>query len=104
VKVKMSIFALILIAVLICMPKHGQALNSPYLDGIGYPGEHPWQDQEPPPSDGIVTSAINSGIVIIVIPTKMIMIRPLLIKSKLEKSNQTLKKMEFGRPTQKGND
>jgi len=104
VKVKMSIFALILIAVLICLPKHSQALNSPYLDWIGYPGEHPWQDQEPPPVDDIMTSAISSEIVIIAIPTKMIMIRPSLIKSKLEKSGQALKKIEFGRPTKKGND
>jgi hypothetical protein len=104
-KVKVGILALILIGMGVCLPHHTIAVDSPdYFNLLGYPGEHPWQDLEPPPDDEIMTSGISSGIIIIALRPPMIMIKAPLIKSKTETTGQAPKKIEFGSPTKKGND
>lgn len=104
-KLKVSLLGLILIVILFCMAKQSLAVaRPPYFDGLGYPGEHPWQDVESPIVEAALTSRISSGIVIAVGPTKMIMIRASLIKSNSETTRQAPKKIELGYPTRKGND
>lgn len=107
-KVKAILFALIFILIFICLPNRNQAyVGPPYYgpsDPLGYPSEHPWQDVKSPPGDDINATEINFGIVIIGVPTTVIIIRALQIESNIEITRQTPKKIEFGYPTEKGND
>lgn len=104
-KLKVILFGLILFAILFYMTNHSQAcVGPPYFGRDGYPSEHPWQDVESPPVDDIVTQEINAKSVIVIIPTKMILIRVSQIKSKSEMTGQTPKKIEFEYSTKKGND
>jgi hypothetical protein len=102
-KVKVVIFALVLIAIVICLPNRNQAyVGPPYFDRLGHPDEHPWQDVQSPVDDDIVPQQISSGSVIVVISTKIIVIRASQIKS--EMIRQTPKKIEIGNPSTEGND
>jgi hypothetical protein len=106
-KVKVVLFGLILIAILFCTTKHNQACVGPpynYPDPISCPSEHPWQDVKSPPTDDIVIQQISLVSVIVIGPTKMILIRSSQIKSKSEITGTAPKKIESGHPTKKGND
>ncbi len=54
-RVKFAISALILLAIVACLPDNGQAyIGPPYLDPEGYPSEHPWQHEDSPgPGDSL---------------------------------------------------
>lgn len=102
-KIKVIISALILIAIVICLPNRNQAyVGPPYFDRLGHPDEHPWQDVQSPVDDDILPQQISSGSVIVIISTKMIVIRASQIKSKMIR--QAPKKIEIGNPTTEGND
>jgi len=102
-KIKAVIFTLILIAIVISLPNGNQAyVGPPYFDRYTRPDEHPWQDVQYPVDDDILPQQISSGSVIVVISTKMIVIRASQIKSKMVR--QAPKKIEIGNPTTEGND
>lgn len=103
-KAKMIIFALILSVVFVYLPNLSQAYVGPPYYPFGYPSEHPWQDQESPPGEDVNVTDTNFRIVIIGVPTKIIMIRGVQIKSDIEMNRQAPKKIEFGSPDKRGND
>jgi hypothetical protein len=67
-RVKFVISALILLAVVVCLPRENQAyVGPPYFDPDGYAGEHPWQhDGSPGPGDSLnhLTARIKAHIVV----------------------------------------
>ena len=54
-QVKFVISALILLAVVVCLPDESEAyVGPPYADGLGTAGEHPWQHEDSPgPGDSL---------------------------------------------------
>lgn len=106
-KGKVVLLGLVLIAILFCGINHSRALVRPpnyYSEPISCPSEHPWQDVNSPPTDDIVIPQLSSVSVIVIGPTKMILIRSSQIKSKSEITGPAPKKIEFGHPIKKGND
>ena len=65
-RVKFVISALILLAIVVCLPDESEAyVGPPYFGPDGYPGEHPWQDSESPPDDDKDGLDVTPRIVII---------------------------------------
>ena len=102
-KLKAILLGSILVVALFCISNQSQANVGP-SGPISYPSEHPWQDQNTPPGGDVNTFQISRGIVITVIPTKVIVIGAFQIKRNLEMIQPTPKKIELGHPSQKGND
>lgn len=103
---KFQVFLLgsILVVALFFINNQSQAnVGPPYIDPITCPSEHPWQDQNSPQAGDVITLKVTPGIIITVIPTKVIMIRTFQITRDLEKV-QPLKKMGMGHLSPKGND
>ena len=67
-RVKFVISALILLAIVVCLPGENQAyVGPPYFDPDGYAGEHPWQHADSPdPGDTLnqPTARIKAHIVV----------------------------------------
>lgn len=97
-KVKVVIFALVLIAIVICLPNRNQAyVGPPYFDRLGYPDEHPWQESDSPPIDAdIITPAISSAIWVIGPPTKIIIIRVPQVKPEVRRPNKAASRIDLG--------
>jgi len=102
-KIRVILTSLILLGFLFCLINHGQARMDPWWEDR-YPGEHPWQDLECPAIDDTISLEMSSGIVIVVTPTKLLVIRAYQIKSGFETTRQAPKKMQFRYPAKKGND
>ena len=67
-RVKFVISALILLAIVVCLPHGSEAyVGPPYGDNLGTAGEHPWQhDDSPGPGDTLnhPTTRITAHIVV----------------------------------------
>ena len=104
-QVKFVISALILLAVVVCLPGESDAyVGPPYADGLGTAGEHPWQDSESPPDGDKDGLEVTPRIVIIGGLAKAIVIRTSWIRWTVEVTRQAPEKIGSRRPTKKGND
>ena len=97
-KVKVIIFALVLIAIVICLPNHNQAyVGPPYFDRLTHPDEHPWQESDSPPIDDDIITPENSFVIwIIGPPTKIIIIRVSQVKPEVRRPNKAASRIDRG--------
>ena len=97
-KVKVVIFALVLIAIVICLPNRNQAyMGPPYFDRFNRVDEHPWQESDSPPMDyDIITPEISSAIWIFGPPPKMIIIRVTQVKPEVRRPNKAASRIDRG--------
>ena len=97
-KIKVGIFALILIAIVICLPNRNQAyVGPPYCDRFNRLDEHPWQESDSPPiDDDIITPEKSSVIWIIGPPTKIIIIRVSQVKPEVRRPNKAASRIDRG--------
>ena len=75
-RVKVVIFALVLIGIFVYLPNQNQAyLGPPYCDRFGYPSEHPWQHDGSPRIQDSLDPVLSRVVVLFVgLPTKAILL------------------------------
>ncbi|MCK4386396.1 MAG: hypothetical protein KAW52_09050 [candidate division Zixibacteria bacterium] len=97
-KVKVILFGLVLFGILFCLPNQNQARRGPpYFDPIDYPNEHPWQDSDSPLiEDEIITPQKSSVIWIMIVPTKITIIRLSQTKPEVMRPTKVASRIDLG--------
>jgi hypothetical protein len=104
-RVKFVISAVILLAIVVCLPDGSQAyVGPPYFGPNQSMGEHPWQDSQSPPEDDNNTPEISSRITIVFGPARAIILRVPWTKSRVEMARQAPGEFGIRHGTKTGND